>query len=77
MTKKTRTNDWQNFIKRMFGKISLKECLEGGRRLRKIPNMVLTIVKNNDRTLRPTLGIIRQPRSESSIDRVVVSCKYP
>ena len=49
----------------MIGRISLKECFEGGGRRwnrgrrQKILAMVLTIVRNSGRMSRPTVGIIR------------------
>ena len=60
----------------MIGKILLEKCLEGGGRWQKIPGMVLTIVRNNGRTLWPTIGIIKQLVLESSIGRVVIGCEY-
>ena len=60
----------------MIDRILLEKCLEGGGRRQKIPGTVLIIVRNNGRTLRPTIDIIRKSGLESSIERVVVSCKY-
>ena len=61
----------------MIRRISLEKCLEGGGRRQKILGTVLIVVRNSGRTSRPTVGIIRQPGSESSVSKVVVSCKYP
>ena len=61
----------------MIGRKLLEECLEGAGRRQKILGMVLTVVRNNGRTLRPMVSIIRQSGSKSSIGRVVVNCKDP
>ena len=67
MTKKTRTKDWQNTVRRMFGnRWKAAEDIEYG----------IDCCQNNGRTLWVAVGIIRQLGLESSIDMVVVRCKY-
>ena len=61
----------------MIDGISLEECLEGDERRQKIPGTILTVVRNSGRSSQLVVGIIRQSGSESSISRMVVSCKYP